>query len=111
MNIHVGWKLAERLVEVIHLRQDADSRDNHKHIGRSVSELVVARKSQLQSDAERFDGHDRDGSHKRADTEVYEWVMLSVDRSNLVNHENGEGRDRDGVYQEAWPSVSFKPSQ
>lgn len=106
MNVHVGRKLAERLVEVVHLCQDTHSRNDHEHIGRSMSELVVASKCQLQSNAKCFDSHDRDRSHEGADTEVDEWVMLPVDRSNLVNHKDGESRNRDRVYQEAWAQVS-----
>lgn len=106
MDLHVGWELAERLVKVVHLRQNAHSRDDHEHIGRGVSELVVASKGQLQSNAECFDSHDRDGSHERANAEIDERVMLAVDRSNFVDHEDRKCRDRDCVYQEAYAQVS-----
>lgn len=59
-NPHIGRELAEGLVEVVHLRQNADSGDNHKDIGRRMAELVVARKGQLQRNAKGLDSHDRD---------------------------------------------------
>lgn len=106
INLHVGWELAQRLVEVVHLRQNAHSRNNHEYVGRSVSELIVAGECQLQSNAECLDGHDRDGPHEGADAEVNKWVVFAIDRSDFVNHEDGECRNRDRIYQEAWAQVS-----
>lgn len=102
-DIHVCWELAERLVEVVHLCENAHARDDHENVGRGMGELVVAGESQLQGDAEGLDGHDRHGSHEGADAEVDERVLLSVDGRDFVDHEDGEGSDRNGVNQETCP--------
>lgn len=60
-------ELAQRFVEIIHLRHDTDGCDNHEDIGRREFELVVARQGEFDGDAECFDGHDRDRSDRRAD--------------------------------------------
>lgn len=99
-NIHICGKLAERLVKVVHLGEDAHARNDHEHVCRGMRELIVPSKGQLQGDTESLDGHDRYGSHEGADAQVNEWVLLSVDGRDLVDHENGESRDRDGIYQE-----------
>lgn len=106
MDVHVRRELAECLVEVVHLCQNAHRRNDHEDIGRSMRELVVAGKCQLQSNAECFDSHDRDRAYERADTEVYEWVVLAVDRSDFVDHEDRKCRDRYRIYQETWAQVS-----
>lgn len=105
-DVHVGGELAERLVEVVHLRQDADGRDNHKHIGRRVGELVVPAKRQLEGDAKGLDGHDRDGADGRADAQVDERVLLAVPRRHLVDHDAREHADDEGIQQEPYSLVS-----
>jgi hypothetical protein len=62
-----------------------------------VRELVVARKGQLQRNAKRLDGHDRDGPDGRADAQVDEWVLLAVDGADLVDHEARKDADSDRV--------------
>lgn len=99
-DIHVGGELAKSLVKVVHLRQDADGRDNHKHVGRRVGELVVAGKRQLEGDAKGLDGHDRDGADGRADAQVDERVLLAVSRRHLVDHDTRERADDEGIQQE-----------
>lgn len=99
-DVHVGGELAERLVEVVHLRQDADGRDNHKHVGRRVGKLVVPGKRQLEGDAKGLDGHDRDGADGRADAQVDERVLLAVSRRHLVDHDTREHADDEGIQQE-----------
>jgi len=43
-DIHGGRKLAERLIEVIHLRQNTNDDDNNEDVCRWVTELVISRK-------------------------------------------------------------------
>lgn len=62
-----------------------------------MAELVVASKCEFQSNAEGLDGHDGDGSDSRANGEVDERILLSVDGGNLVDHGNGERDDGNGV--------------
>lgn len=59
--LHLSAELAQRFVEVIHLRQDADRGEDHENVSRWVSELVVPGKRKLQRNAEGLYGHDRDG--------------------------------------------------
>lgn len=73
-----------------------------------MGELVVASKGQLEGNAERLDGHNRDRSHKGADAEVDEWVLLPVDGGDLVDHEHGKGRHSNRIYQETWANVSTR---
>lgn len=66
-----------------------------------MRELVVAREGELKSNSEGLDGHDRDGANGGAYREVDECVFLAVYRSNLVDHEDGECYDGNGVKEEA----------
>ena len=100
-NLHVAGEASKRLVEVVHLGQDADAGEDHEDISRGVGELVVAGKRELEGDAKSLDGHDRDGADSRADGQVDESILLAVDRRNLVDHEDGEADDRDSVEKEA----------
>ena len=99
-NPHVGRKLAESLVEVVHLRQNANSRDDHENVSRGMCELVVSRKGQLQRNAKCLDSHYRDRADGRADAQIDEWVLLSVLRRNIVDHEDGKAGDHDRVDEE-----------
>ena len=99
-NAHVGWELAQGLVKVVHLRQNAHSGDDDKDICRGVGELVVASKSELEGNAESLDGHDGDGADKRADAEVDQRVLLAVDGGDLVDGDDRVHGDGEGVKQE-----------
>lgn len=105
--LHVGRERGEGLVKVVHLRQNADCRENHKDVGRRVRELVVASKCELQSNAKGLDGHDRDGADGGADGEVDQGVSLAVHGGNSVDHENGKSHDSKGVQKETWSSSSL----
>lgn len=62
----------------------------------------MAGKGELQGNAKGLDRHDRDGADGRADEEVDEGALPSVDGSNLVNHDDGEDADGENVEQETW---------
>ncbi len=100
MDVHVGRKLAQCLVEVVHLGQDTDHGDNDEDVSRSIAKLVMAVKRQLQGNAECLDSHDRDGPDGGADAQVDERVLLAVDRANLVNHDSRKYADAERVDQE-----------
>lgn len=112
-DVHIRRELAESLVEVVHLHQDADSGDNHEHVGRRVRELVVSAKGELQGNAERLNSHDGDGADKRADSKVDERVLLAVDRCNLIYHDDCKYTNGTGVEKESWyrKKVSHATSQ
>lgn len=59
----------------------------------------MAGKGKLKGNSESLDGHDRDRADSRADRKVDEGILLAMDGSNLVNHENGKRDNRDGVEQ------------
>lgn len=63
-----------------------------------MCKLIVASEGQLESNAKCLDGHHRDRSHEGADAEVDEWVLLSVDGGDLVDHEYGERRHGNRIY-------------
>lgn len=101
-SLHVRGELAESLVEVVHLRQDAHRRDDDEHVGRRVGELVVSGKGELQGNAQGLDGHDRDGAGQGADAQIDQRVLLSIHGRNLVDGNdrvNGHGQ---GVEQKGW---------
>lgn len=106
--LHVGRELAQSLVKVVHLGKDTNHSNNHEDISRRVAELVVPRKGQLESNAKRLDGHDRDGSNSRANAQVDKRILLAVDRPNLVDHNRRENADEQRVEQEAytWSATS-----
>lgn len=65
--LHVGRKLAESFVEVIHLAHDADYHDDSEDVGTRTRELVISCKGHLDRDAEALDRHDGDAADGRAD--------------------------------------------
>ena len=65
--VHIGRELAEGLVKVVHLHQNADGGDDHEDVSRRVTKLVVTCKGELQGDTKCLDRHDRDGADERAD--------------------------------------------
>lgn len=100
-NVHIRWELAQRLVKVVHLGQYADHGNNHEHVGGGVAELVVARKGQLQGNAERLNSHDRDRADGRADAQVDERVPLAVHGTDTVDHDARKNADSECVEQKA----------
>ena len=56
-NVHVGVKLRERFVKVIHLSEDANNHDNAEDVGAGMGKLVIAGKGELDSNSESFDSH------------------------------------------------------
>lgn len=101
VSLHVCRKLAQRLVEVVHLRENATDNHYDKNIGRGVRELVLARECHLDGEAERLDEHDRDRARGGADGEVDERVLATVFRCDLVDHEAREDSDEEAVEEEA----------
>lgn len=93
--------MGECLVEVVHLRQDADRGQDHEDVGRRVRELVVAGKGELQRDAKGLDRHDGDGADGGADGQVDERALLAVRRGHLVDHDDGEDCNEEHVEEEA----------
>lgn len=76
--LHRSRELIQCLVEIVHLRQNAEPGDDGKDVGRGLSELVVASQCKLQGNTEGLDRHDRDGANSRADRDINERVLLSV---------------------------------
>jgi hypothetical protein len=98
--------LTERLVEVVHLGQDADYYHNRKDVGARVGELVIAGERELEGNAEALDRHDGNAADGGADGEVDHGVALSVDWRDLVDHYGGEDCDKHAVNHECCVLVS-----
>lgn len=101
LHLHRGRELVQCLVEVIHLCQNAEPGYNGKDICRRMGELIVAPEGELQRNAKRLDGHDRDGADSGADRDVYQRVLLSVHGRDAVDHDGGENRDSEAIDEEA----------
>lgn len=67
-----------------------------------MDKLIVARECQLQSNTKGLDRHDGDRSHGRADRDVDERVLLSVEGGDSVNHHGRENRHCQAVKKEPW---------
>lgn len=100
-NVHVCRELAQGLVEVVHLCENATNHQNYEDICGGVRELVVARKCHLEGDTEGLDEHDGDGASGRANREVNERVLATVLGRNLVNHEDAEDDAESAVKEES----------
>lgn len=100
MNVHIGAVGRQRLVEVIHLRENADYDHNRKDVCGRVGELIVAAEGELERNAKAFDRHDRYGSYCRADADVHHGVLLPVYGRNLVYHDQREYQHDRAVRQE-----------
>lgn len=59
-----------------------------------MRKLIVMVEGEFQSNAERFDRHDRNGANGRADGDVNQWVLLSVDWGDPVDHDRRENSHR-----------------
>lgn len=95
--IHIGAELTQCLIEVVHLRHDGHHGHNQEDISRRVSELIVSRECELESDSESLDSADGDTADGAADTQVDQGVFLAVCWRDFVDHEKGEGRDNQTV--------------
>ena len=67
-----------------------------------MDKLIVARECQLQSNTEGLDRHDGDRSHGRADRDVDERVLLSIEGGDSVNHHGRENRHCQAVKKKPW---------
>lgn len=85
-DVHVRGKGVKRLVEVVHLHNDAARDEETEDVRRGAPELVVPRQGKLDRDAEALDRHDRDGTDKGADGEVHERERAPVSRYDEVDH-------------------------
>ena len=94
---HVGRELTERLVEVVHLCQNADSHDNQENISAWMRKLIIAAERQLHSNAKCLDRHDRHASHRRTNTQEDHGILLAILRRNTVDHDQGEDRDEHAI--------------
>ena len=83
--IHIRRKLAERLIKVVHLRQNADHHNNHEHISARMRKLVITTKSQLNSNAESLDCHDGHATDGAANRQVDHRVLLAIFWRNFVD--------------------------
>ena len=101
MSLHVRGEMAQRLVEVVHLRQDAHGGDDHEDVCRGVRELIVPVERQLQGDAESLDRHDGDGADEGADAQEDQGVLLPVDGRDLVDGDERVRGDDSQIEQEA----------
>lgn len=93
-------KLAERLVEVVHLGQYAHRHHNHEHVRARMCELVIASKCQLDGNAEALDRHDGHAADGTADGYVNERVRAAVYGSDAVDHYDGKNGDGCAVEEE-----------
>lgn len=98
---HISTKLTQRLIEVIHLREDTDNHHNSEDVGGGVAELVAPAEGEFESDAEALDGHDGDAAHRAADGDVDHGVEFAVARGDAVDHDDGEDGDDGAVGEEA----------
>lgn len=98
--LHVGRELAQCLVQVVHLCENATHDQDDEGVCRRVSKLVVAREGHLERQTERLDEHDGHGAGCRADGDVNERVLAAVLGCDLVNHEDGEDGDEQAVEEE-----------
>lgn len=106
-DVHVCRKLAQGLVEVIHLGEDAADYQDDEDIGRRVGELVVSSKRHLERNAKGLDEHDGNGARRGADGEIDEGVLAAVLGRDLVDHEDAEDDAEGAVEEEAWKCVSL----
>ena len=98
---HVGAELVERLVEVVHLHEDADDRHEGKAVGARMRELVVAIHRELERHAEALDAHHGHAADEGADGEIDERRTLAVRRHQTPDGVDGVGEDEEAVRQEA----------
>lgn len=100
-SVHIGAELAQRLIEVVHLREDADHDGDAEDVRAGRRELVVAAEGELHGDTEALDGHDGDAADGTADAEVDHGVLLAVLGGDSVDHDHRKGRHYYAVEQKA----------
>ena len=100
-DVHVGGELAESLVEVVHLGQNAADDHDDEDVGRRVRKLVLSSERHLERDSKGLDEHDGHGSGGGADGEVDKRVLAPVLGGDLVDHEDGEDGNECAVEEEA----------
>lgn len=93
--------MTQGLVEVVHLRQNADDCDENKDVGAGVGELVVTGKGQLDGNTDTLDGHDGDGADGAADGNIDQRVLASITRAHAVDHDSREDDDQQHIEEEA----------
>jgi hypothetical protein len=93
--------LTQGLVEVVHLRQNADDCDEDKDVGARMGELVVTGKGQLDGNTDTLDGHDGDGADGAADGNIDQRVLASITRAHAVDHDSREDDDQQHIEEEA----------
>ena len=96
--IHISREGVQRLVEVVHLHQDAEDDGDPEHVCAWVRELVVACECELDRDAEALDRHDRYGADERAYRDVYQRVGPAILRNDPVYHDDAEHEDRETIH-------------
>ena len=92
--------MAQGLVEVVHLRENAADDQDYEDVCRRVCKLVVSSKCHLQGNTEGLDKHDGDGAGCRTNGEVNERVLATVFGRNLVYHEDAEDDTESAVEEE-----------
>ena len=100
-NVHVCRELAQGLVEVVHLCENASDHQDYENVCGGVRELVVPRKCHLEGDTEGLDEHDGNGAGGRANREVNERVLATVLGRNTVDHEDAEDDTESAVEEES----------
>jgi hypothetical protein len=103
---HIRGKLTQRLVEVIHLSQDAGDDDDDEDISGRMGKLIVTVECHLQCCAKRLDSHDGDGAGGGADGEVNERILATIFGRNFVDHEDGENGNEAAIYEETFERAS-----
>jgi hypothetical protein len=84
--LHRCGKLAQSLVEIVHLRQDADCGQDDEHVSRWVCKLVLSSHSQFHRNSESLDRHNRNSADSRANRQVNKGVLLPVLGCNSIYH-------------------------
>lgn len=98
---HIRRELVQRLVEIIHLDQDAHNHHDRKAVRRRVGELIIAVQRELERDAESFDAHHRDRADETADRDVDQRRAFAVSRDHAPDHKDREGEHEGAVEHEA----------
>lgn len=98
--LHRSGERVQSLVEIVHLRENAESGDDRKDICRRMGELVITSERELQRNTKRFDRHDGNGADGRADRDVNERVLLSVYGRNSVDHDGRVDCDGEAINEE-----------
>jgi len=94
---HVGAKVAQSFVKIVHLRHDGDDGDDEEDVGARVGELIASAKGELESDAQALDGADGNAADGAADAEVDHGVSSAVLGGHPVDHDGCEDDDEEAV--------------